>query len=141
VRCQSIGDNRAQLDCYGEQTLKSVIHRFLQVLLTSEVPFCRQNQGVAEKELDLFQLTSVDMAELCALLKMKVRNKTNSSMWDRYRVIFACVKVEAKSSFVALRSYRSYSISFVRAIELCWAPYRKDSAKPHMGNCPTTSSP
>jgi hypothetical protein len=44
----------AQIDCSGEQTPKSVIHRFLQVLFTSEVPFRRQNRGVAEKELDLF---------------------------------------------------------------------------------------
>jgi hypothetical protein len=33
----------AQIECSGEQTSKPVVHRFLQILLASEVAFRRQN--------------------------------------------------------------------------------------------------
>ena len=53
-------------DISVEQATKAVVYGLFQVLLASEVAFCRQDGGVTEKKLYLLQFAAVHMAELCA---------------------------------------------------------------------------
>jgi hypothetical protein len=56
----------SRIDISGEQATKAIVYGLFQVLLASEVAFCRQDGGVTEKKLYLLQFTTVHMAELCA---------------------------------------------------------------------------
>src|SRR6266851_7238194 len=63
----------ARIESSGEETPKPVVHGFLQILLTSEVAFCGQNRGVAQKELNLLQLASINVTQFCTCPPQIVR--------------------------------------------------------------------
>jgi hypothetical protein len=54
------------LEFPSEETAEAVVYRLLQILLAAQVSFGCQHGNMAEKELNLFQLPAIDMAEFCA---------------------------------------------------------------------------
>ena len=69
----------SRIDISGEQATKAIVYGLFQVLLASEVAFCRQDGGVTEKKLYLLQFAAVHMAELCAGSPKVVRCGWSSS--------------------------------------------------------------
>ena len=42
----------------GHSQVEQIIHRMSQVLFAAKTPFCRLDRGMAEQELNLFQLAA-----------------------------------------------------------------------------------
>jgi hypothetical protein len=61
----------SRVECHSES--ESIIDRFSEVLLASDVTFCRLYRGVAKQKLDLFEFASTFVAKARAQLRRSCR--------------------------------------------------------------------